>query len=558
MSSFQEENLSRFLVTEESNYILKPENVPDILKDLKNTINSLELFIIKNANSDINIKINDYFVQINVFLDKLKNIINSNINQNESIIKKHEQKIRNLYSNIFNQKLMNEVLENKVSILHKKEKEYELLKQKTGAIVCNGQVICNERKDNEIIILRTENSLLKSAIKNNEDLLKEKNEIINSLNNDILIYKSQIDELHKNKHGKYSSFSNINININETKKDLNQKNNIPKKPFGNTIQVFSSTKKNPINNQDIKIKNYKNINNKRSITNKNGINNIYSSYQINSQLINKINKNGINNYDEVYKTNNISKNNFKNETMENNKTFSIKYISVNKSLFTPKNTPNQNYPSNNSNIVDKKTFLINRIKKSKIVLNNNLSNREYNIFKIDPQDIKNEVKVKKISKYNNIKHKKSNSNQNTENSIKNLMHGIKKELSLEKNNSNLYSVIKKINQFKNNTTKNSNSLPASIIHTFSEGFTKNKSNNNSQKYLNCFLNSYADRRNERGRNEISKLVNDSFKDNSLSFLQKTFLNKTSIENSNNDRNNNNVIYNHSIEISKDLNPNFRK
>ena len=46
-------------------------------------------------------------------------------------------------------------------------------------------------KDNEIIILRTENSLLKNAIKNNEDLLKEKNEMINSLNNDYQCIKNK-------------------------------------------------------------------------------------------------------------------------------------------------------------------------------------------------------------------------------------------------------------------------------------------------------------------------------------------------------------------------------
>ena len=182
-------------------------------------------------------------------------------NQNEIIQRKDEQNIRNLYGKLFNEKLVNEILENKLYILKKKEKEYELLKQKTGAIICNGKVICNERKDNEIIILRTENSLLKSTIKNNEDLLKEKKEIINSLNNDILLYKNQIEELRKIKQGKYSSFSNINININEPKKEYN--------------------------NKKMKSKNY-NINDNQklnnTINNKNGINNIYSSYQMNSQF----------------------------------------------------------------------------------------------------------------------------------------------------------------------------------------------------------------------------------------------------------------------------------
>ena len=75
--------------------------------------------------------------------------INANNNQKESLMRKNENDLRALYSKYFGQKLINEVQENKLSALHKKEKEYELLKQKTGAIVCNGQVICNERKENE-------------------------------------------------------------------------------------------------------------------------------------------------------------------------------------------------------------------------------------------------------------------------------------------------------------------------------------------------------------------------------------------------------------------------
>lgn len=61
-------------------------------------------------------------------------------------------------------------------MLSRKEKEYQLLKKNRN--ICNGKIICKERKDNEILILRIENSLLKSTIKNNEDLIKEKNDLI--------------------------------------------------------------------------------------------------------------------------------------------------------------------------------------------------------------------------------------------------------------------------------------------------------------------------------------------------------------------------------------------
>lgn len=55
--------------------------------------------------------------------------------------------------------------------LLKKEKEYELIKQKTGIIVINNKIINNDRKENEIFILRKENSILKDIIE------KQKNEI---------------------------------------------------------------------------------------------------------------------------------------------------------------------------------------------------------------------------------------------------------------------------------------------------------------------------------------------------------------------------------------------
>ena len=250
MSLSKDEIIPPFLIKEDLFDINKEQNSFNILKKLKEIINSLESNIASDINSDIYIKLKENFTELSSLLEILKNTINTNNKQKESLLRKNENDLRVLYGKYFNQKLINEVQENKISALQKREKEYELLKQKTGAIVCNGQVICNERKENEIIILRTENSLLKTAIKNNEDLLKEKNEIISSLNNDILLYKTQIDELRREKYRKYSSFSNINININESKKDLNKKKASHNKVYLNNVvssnkeKIISNNKKN--------------------------------------------------------------------------------------------------------------------------------------------------------------------------------------------------------------------------------------------------------------------------------------------------------------------------
>ena len=518
---------------------LKEKNIPKIIDELKSIIISTKLIIPENIKE----KVNYYFEEINNILNYLVSLINSNISQNESLKRKDEQTIRILYSKYFNQKLINEILENKISILNKKEKEYELLKQKTGAIVCNGEIICNERKDNEIIILRTENSLLKNAIKNNEDLLKEKNDIINNLNKDILIYKSQINELHKIKNEKFSSFSNINININEAKKDSNHKNiKSNNNSFINLIQSFPSNKNNL------------NFNSKNEEIN-NG-NNIFSSLQIKNKFFNRLNnsknKNIKKKKEEISKSNIISKNINENETIDSldNKNNSIKYISVNKSLFSPK----YGIGFHKTNNIDDN----NRINKNKYLLNkNNLLNREYKTITLESHHNNKEIKIRKTFMKNKliIKHRKANSIQWPEKSLKNLILE-KKENSLS-NNSHNNSAIRKFFQIKEKSLKNKNnkSLPYSIRNSLTDRTIKNNKVN-SQKFLNNSLKSYADKRKDnRGRNNNSSKIGEEYiKNNSLNFFKTTFINRMICDNYlNNEINNFNMTYNNSIEISKNIN-----
>ena len=553
MSLSQDKILPPITTGKYSNKITQDNNIFQIINELKKSIKKIKSIIPNNITIEIEEKINTYFLKINTFIDIFTDSINSYFSQNEALLRKDEQSLRILYGKFFNQRLINEVLENKINILNKKEKEYELLKQKTGAIICNGKVICNERKDNEIIILRTENSLLKNAIKNNEDLLKEKNEMINSLNNDILLYKNQIDELTKAKNGKYSSFSSINININEPKKDIihkkiksNNRNNI-NNSFIKTFQVFATKKNNSLQNQILN-----NINN-------NSINNIYSSYQKNSQLINRVtnSKNKNNNKEKEFQNNNVSN---KNETIDSSKTYSIKYISVNKSLFSPKNNKRPKGEFNNSNNIENKTLQINRIKKSNYILNNNsLSNREFKTITIGVNK-DNQTKFKKTLINNKLllKHRKSNSIQWPEKSIKRFIRGRKdnNNLSIENENSHMHSITKKFS--KNKSHNKNKTLPSSILKSLADGFRK-KNQTYSQKSLTFYLMPYADRKNDnRGRNDnFSRICKDYNKDNSLSFLQKSFMNRTSCDNYYNSEKNFNLIYNNSVEISRNNNPNLK-
>ena len=97
----------------------------------------------------------------------------------ENIIKKLEEKERNLYKINFHHKLQKEAMENKIEEYMEMEDEFEEMKVKLKYE--DGRFLNNDRKDNEILILRSENSKLKNTveeleknIKNLENLIEEK------------------------------------------------------------------------------------------------------------------------------------------------------------------------------------------------------------------------------------------------------------------------------------------------------------------------------------------------------------------------------------------------
>ena len=512
-------------ITDE-NFIKDKNDILLIKEQLNNIITTSKSLIFKNIDDNITRTINIYFIEINNIFEKLMDSLNFVIlskNQNENMQRKCEQDIRILYGKLFHEKLMNEILENKIYYLSKKEKEYELLKQKTGAIVSNGKVICNERKDNEIIILRTENSLLKTTIKNNEDLIKEKNDIINTLNDDILLYKNQIEELRKVKGREFTSFSNINININEPKKNYKKNNNSNNnKSSTNSMQISSSSSKK-----------------NKNTNNKNCPNNIYSSYQINSQLINKFNnsKSTKNNKKEDFfhcnnkiskKSNKINKNN------ENNLDYinanSLKYISVNKSLFTPPEDPKTTKNKNNNDKNKSK-----QINKTKFITSNN------NMLFSDNKTVSNDNNKKKGEKIkkrviNNriyINHRKANSIQISADSLKKISMSSQgqnsKYIFNEKNinNSyNLFSVLKKISEIKNKSFRKTQ--PSSVTVDNLKTNKKNK----GEEDLNYTMMPYYDKKNNKGRNEKYKHSSKISGENSFSLVNRSVINKTVINKTN--------------------------
>ena len=252
-----------------------------------------------NEKGKYNEKIDDIIKKLeNLFKNYINDIKNSYNSQYDNILKAYEQKIRNLYENIFNLELNKKILEESNKNLLRKEKDFELMKQKTGIIVLNGKIINNSRKENEILILRKENSILKDIIEkqkqeNNQKVKKDSKKktkinkrLIMKMNNLSLKNKSKTKNLYesispnnKNKNNKkvYRSYhrsnyrfksdfiSNLNNKLKASYKSLL---NFPKsKSCQNDLikNIFNSSEKNrsiyKYNNKYINIK-VQNSNNK--------------------------------------------------------------------------------------------------------------------------------------------------------------------------------------------------------------------------------------------------------------------------------------------------------
>ena len=87
----------------------------------------------------------------------------NDLNQLENHIRKLEYDIRILLQREFQNKIKRDTLEMKLNAYMEMENEFEELKEKVKYE--GGKFLNNERKDNEIIILRQENSILKKEIK---------------------------------------------------------------------------------------------------------------------------------------------------------------------------------------------------------------------------------------------------------------------------------------------------------------------------------------------------------------------------------------------------------
>ena len=218
--------------------------------------------------------------------------------QYENIIRKLEAKERILSKINFQDKLQKDAMENKIGEYMEMEEEFEEMKTKLKYE--DGRFLNNDRKDNEIIIIRGENSNLKKSIKNLEQQIinfekdkKQKNEIINKLQNEINQFKIKLEEAEKQNEILNSHSINININNvtgtnnknggSQNNNNTNNNNNKMGNMGNNTNKNNDKNKLFPYQKIKAKILNNKNHNDEILSNTRNE-----SLEKINSNLLNKI------------------------------------------------------------------------------------------------------------------------------------------------------------------------------------------------------------------------------------------------------------------------------
>ena len=164
---------------------------------------------------------NDFSIELEFNNKKQKNI-KSEYLQLENQIRKLESDNKYYLKNYFQFKIQKDVLEMKLNAYMSLEDEYEELKEKVKYE--GGKFLDNDRKDNEIIILRSENSALKKEITKLESInksfeykIKEYQKNIKNLENNNEILNKKIYNMEKYIKEKEKSTKNNSLHRDKSK-----------------------------------------------------------------------------------------------------------------------------------------------------------------------------------------------------------------------------------------------------------------------------------------------------------------------------------------------------
>ena len=333
---------------ENEEYSLKREEFLSYINSFNNKINTISTKEeIKSIKKELILVINN-----------LKDLLEKTVKEKETheiLLKKEENMIRKLYSDLLHEKILKEILEEKIFNFLKMQSEYELIKEKTGVIVCDGKIISDGRKDNEITILRTENSTLKNVINEKEkEIEKLNNEIkknqIKKNTNTLFVNNSQRDFI-------FNSFSSTTRNFYKSYKMqtklLNNQKNINKTIERNSTNNYINSKDNISIIQEKKISvNTNKFKNDKKIISRNKVSNHNNNYASCENILNKT---------KIKQKKIIKKNKIFYPMREYN---SVRYIN------TQSNANNENKENINNNINNNEIIFNNNKKQKK---NNRIS-----------------------------------------------------------------------------------------------------------------------------------------------------------------------------------------
>ena len=382
---------------------IKKTSIPKLITYIHDSIQIL-------ISSKIELTKNQQKLEDEKFFSKNKNfskigessIPNSEKEKYENIIKKLEEKERFLTKIRFQDKLQKEAMENKISEYMDMEDEFEEMKTKLKYE--DGRFLNNDRKDNEIIIIRSENSKLKNTIdeleKENlklQNLTEEQNKKINSL-------QEEIDKLnkHNNQMHKFLLENEDNNNLNLTER-------YTKNHTSNYLNIISDNKEIRDNNSTLKYYKYQRMNLQPTQYNK-----------IKKKIYSKKKSEG----------NKTSNNNEKKSTKENTNANmnSNDLLSTTRNEYTQKLKPklNKYFSGNNINKIGNKSCN----KKNKNVVNHNLPMNNSHIgygkytylFSGNKNNINNLYSVKKIIANSSMKGLRPNSSTKITNKYRGLIY----------------------------------------------------------------------------------------------------------------------------------------
>ena len=172
----------------------------------------------------------------------------------ENIIRKLEEKERYLTKIQFQDKLQKEAMENKINEYMDMEDEFEEMKTKLKYE--DGRFLNNDRKDNEIIIIRSENSKLKNTVDELENEINKLKNTISEQTKKIDSLKEEIEKLN-NRNSEMHRLLLENEDINH---NLNLTERYTKNRESNYLNIVSDSKEPKDNNNSVKYYKYQRMN----------------------------------------------------------------------------------------------------------------------------------------------------------------------------------------------------------------------------------------------------------------------------------------------------------